>query len=88
MLCEHAKHRDYSKLQVNGEVATNYIFYSCIFSSFYSSSKLCHEFSNMLRKNVSRGQCAPVYQSSNLVGTLRLIDSIGLWVERPYSPSS
>ena len=32
--------------------------------------------------------CAPVYQSSNLVRTLRLIDSIGLRVERPYSPSS
>ena len=31
---------------------------------------------------------SPVYQSSNLVGTLRLIDSIGLRVERPYSPSS
>ena len=30
----------------------------------------------------------PVYRSSNLVGTLRLIDSIGLRVERPYSPSS
>ena len=28
------------------------------------------------------------HQSSNLVGTLRLIDSIGLRVERPYSPSS
>ena len=27
--------------------------------------------------------CPPVYQSSNLVGTLRLIDSIGLRVERP-----
>ena len=31
---------------------------------------------------------SPVYWSSNLVGTLRLIDSIGLRVERPYSPSS
>ena len=31
---------------------------------------------------------SPVYRSSNLVGTLRHIDSIGLRVERPYSPSS
>ena len=30
----------------------------------------------------------PVYQSSNLVGTLQLIDSIGLRVEQPSSPSS
>ena len=29
-----------------------------------------------------------MYQSSNLVGTLRLIDSIGLRVERPCSPCS
>ena len=31
--------------------------------------------------------CTPLYQSFNLVGTLRHIDSIGLRVERPYSPS-
>ena len=31
---------------------------------------------------------SPLYQSSNLVGTLRLIDSMGLRVERPSSPCS
>ena len=33
-------------------------------------------------------QHSPLYQSSNLVGTLQLIDSIGLRVEQPSSPCS